>query len=124
MNDSSSSIADRAEAAAERVSDSADGMRRSAERAFDSRRKGAADSLSSAASRLNRRADDLPGVQQASRAAHKTAERLEATAEYLRTHDSKAMAGNVMDLVRKHPGKSLAIAAAVGFLAARSMRSD
>jgi ElaB/YqjD/DUF883 family membrane-anchored ribosome-binding protein len=29
-----------------------------------------------------------------------------------------------MDLVRKHPGKSLAIAAAVGFLAARSMRSD
>ncbi len=124
INDSSSHFAERVDAVAERVNDKADGMLHSAEKAIDSRRKTAADTLASAAERLHRRADDLPGVQQATRAAHSTADRLEATADYLRTHDTRAMAGNVMDFVRKHPGKSLAVAAAVGFLAARSMRSD
>jgi len=124
MNDATSTIADRAEATAEKVGDAANGMLHSAERAINSRRQGAADSLSTAAGRLHRRADDLPGVERASKLAHGTADRLESTADYLRNHDTKAMVGNVMDFVRKHPGKSLAVAVAVGFLAARSMRSD
>jgi ElaB/YqjD/DUF883 family membrane-anchored ribosome-binding protein len=119
-----STMTDRAEATAERMGDVANGAIRSAEQAFDSRRKGTADKFASAAERLHRRADDLPGVERAAKMAHGTADRLEATAEYLRTHDAKAMAGNVMDVVRKHPGKSLAIAVVIGFLAARSLRSD
>ena len=56
--------------------------------------------------------------------AHGTADRIGATADFLRDHDTKAMVGSVKEFVRKHPGKSLAVAAVVGFLAARALRED
>ncbi len=55
--------------------------------------------------------------------AHATADKLQATADYVRTQDVKAMANDVGELVRRYPGPALAIAATAGFIAARLVRS-
>jgi len=99
-------------------------MGRATTEAVDGRRRAAADSLASAAKKLHHTADHLPGVQQLSNLTHGAANRLGGAAEYLREHDSRDMLDGVQDLVRKHPGKSLAVAAVVGFLTARAMRDE
>ena len=123
-NELASAMIDSASDTAEKMGDKTDGLRRSAERAVESRRKAAAEGLASAAERLHRRGDDLPGGERVTNLAHGTADRIEATADFLRDHDTKAMVGNVKEFVRKHPGKSLAVAAVIGFLAARALRED
>jgi ElaB/YqjD/DUF883 family membrane-anchored ribosome-binding protein len=47
-----------------------------------------------------------------------------SAAEFLRDHDTRAMVEGVQNYVRKNPGKSLAVAAVVGFLAARAFRDE
>jgi ElaB/YqjD/DUF883 family membrane-anchored ribosome-binding protein len=54
---------------------------------------------------------------------HQAADGLEATADYLREHDLKAMVTDVQKLAKKYPGQSLAVAAVVGFLIGRLFRS-
>lgn len=56
-------------------------------------------------------------------AADAAADTLDATADYVRKHNIKRMAKDVTDLVRRHPGASLAVAGAAGFLIARVFRS-
>lgn len=63
-------------------------------------------------------------AEKTSALAQGAAERVEATADYLREHDASEMVEGVQGYVRKHPGVSLAIAAVVGFLAARALRND
>lgn len=99
-------------------------MGRATTEAVDGRRRAAADGLASAAKKLHQTADHLPGVQQLSNLTHGAANRLGGAADYLREHDSRDMIDGVQDLVRKHPGKSLAVAAVVGFLTARAMRDE
>ncbi|MDZ4862010.1 MAG: hypothetical protein SGJ01_01080 [Gemmatimonadota bacterium] len=99
-------------------------LRRTATEAVDRRRKVAADGLATAAEKLHHTADHLPGVERASEMAHGAADRIGGAADFLRDHDTRAMVDGVQQFVRKHPGKSLAVAAVVGFLAARAFRED
>lgn len=93
-------------------------------RSVEDRRKATAAGLASAAERLHHTADNLPGVERASELAHGAADRIGGAADFLRDHDTKDMVTGVERLVRKHPGKSLAVAAVVGFLVARAFRKD
>jgi ElaB/YqjD/DUF883 family membrane-anchored ribosome-binding protein len=96
-------ISDKAADVKERVTDFG---RKTADK-IDASRGPAADSLNRTAS-----------------ASHATADKLQATADYVRDHDFKEMAEDVTELVKRYPGQSLAAAAILGFLLARVMRSN
>jgi len=85
---------------------------------IDAKRGPAAGTLDQTASMLHEQADRVAG------AARVTADKLHATADYVRSQDLKAMARDVEDLVRRYPGPALAIAAAVGFVTARVLRTQ
>jgi len=85
---------------------------------IDAQRGTAAGTLDQTASRLHEQAERVAG------AARVTADKLHATADYVRSQDLKAMAKDVEDLVRRYPGPALAIAAAVGFVTARVLRTQ
>lgn len=82
----------------------------------DNSRQSAASALETTASSLH------SSGERVSNAAHTAARKLEATADYVRQNDLRQMGSEVMDLVKRHPGQSLAIAAACGFLLARTLR--
>jgi ElaB/YqjD/DUF883 family membrane-anchored ribosome-binding protein len=90
---------------------------RRAIQSVDNSRHSAASALDSTASTLH------SGGDQISDAAHSAAKKIQATADYVRQTDLKGMAEEVTNLVKRYPGQSLAIAAALGFLMARSLRS-
>jgi ElaB/YqjD/DUF883 family membrane-anchored ribosome-binding protein len=85
---------------------------------IDDSRKTAAGALDRTASTLHSSGDQL------SDAAHAAANKLHATADYVRQTDLKGMAADVQDVVKRYPGPSLAIAAVLGFLVARGFRSN
>ena len=90
----------------------------------DEKRGPAADALQRTASSIHEKAEDLPGGETVRNAAHSAAEKLEVTAGYIRQHDLRAMISNVEDIVKRNPGPSLLIAAALGFLIGRAFRED
>jgi ElaB/YqjD/DUF883 family membrane-anchored ribosome-binding protein len=81
------------------------------------RRTAVAGSLEKAAQKVAASGDKVGNL------AHTTADKLDATAKYVRDHSSKDMMGDLEDFARKHPGKSLAAVAVLGFLAGRAFRS-
>ena len=85
---------------------------------LDSSRESAAGALDRTATSLHSGSDKLSGV------AHSTADKIQATADYVRRTDLKGMAADVQDIVKRYPGQSLAVAAVLGFLVARGMRSS
>jgi ElaB/YqjD/DUF883 family membrane-anchored ribosome-binding protein len=56
--------------------------------------------------------------------AHGAADSLASSARYVREHQAREMVSHVEELIRMHPGKSLLVAAAVGFVAGRALRRD
>ena len=116
-----------AERTGTRVSDlkeSMSDMARTATRTVDHGRQTAAERLGSAASAVRDRVDQLPGGPKVQQLAHAAAERLSKTADYMRSHDAKRMLGDVERVVKNHPGPSLAIAAAFGFVLGRALTRD
>ena len=91
---------------------------------IDETRAPAAEKLQNVASALHEKADQLPGGETVAGIAHKTADTMQATAEYVRRNDLQNMMGDVRTFVRKRPGQSLIAAAALGFLLGRTLRSD
>ena len=85
-------------------------------------REPAAEKLRNAASALHGKADHLPGGETVAGMAHKTADTMQATAEYVRQHNLQDMAADVNTFVRKRPGQSLLAAIAAGFLIGRTLR--
>lgn len=85
---------------------------------LDGSRESAAGALDKTASSLHSGSDKLSGV------GHSAAEKIQATADYVRRTDLKGMAADVQDIVKRYPGQSLAVAALLGFLLARGMRSS
>lgn len=81
---------------------------------IDARRHPAAGTLDSTASTLHQQVDKVAGV------AHATADKLQATADYVREHDMTAMAKDVEGLVRRYPGQALAAALVLGVLVGRA----
>jgi ElaB/YqjD/DUF883 family membrane-anchored ribosome-binding protein len=117
--------------ATERISDVAAAAKQKAYEAgrqatdqVDAKRGPAADALENAASTVHKTAENLPGGETVRSVAHSTAEKLESTAGYIREHDVKAMFSDVEDVVRRNPGPSLLIAAALGFLIGRAFREE
>ncbi len=113
-------VAGAATAAKDKVSDAG----RQAGEQIDAKRGPAADSLQSAATALHERADSLPGGETVKSVAHSAADKLQSTAGYIREHDVQAMLSDVEDMVRRNPGPSLLVAAAIGFLIGRAFRED
>jgi ElaB/YqjD/DUF883 family membrane-anchored ribosome-binding protein len=104
------------EAASKAVQDAAD--------AVDQGRATAADRLEGTASAVRSRMDELPGGQRVRELAHATADRLTSTADYVRTPDLNRMVEDVEAVVKNHPGPSLLVAAAFGFLLGRALARD
>lgn len=75
----------------------------------------------SAASALHDKADSLASGKVA-RAAHATADVVQAGAEYLDRRDLSELLADLRGFARRHPGGALLISAAAGFLLARSLR--
>jgi len=84
---------------------------------IDAQRRPAAMRLDHTVSALHQQTDRVAGV------AHSAADKLRATADYVRNHDLKAMAKDVEGLVRRYPGQALLAAAVMGFLVARVVRT-
>jgi ElaB/YqjD/DUF883 family membrane-anchored ribosome-binding protein len=114
---------DAANDTANRVQDQANRFGQKAVDAIDSRRQGAASGLENAAAGIHRTAENLPGGERVSGFAHQTADRLSSTAQYLRDHDVKDMAGGIQRLIEDHPIPAIVGAAVVGFLAGRAARN-
>lgn len=83
--------------------------------------KSAASALDSTASAL-RRAPNTGG--KIGSIAHSTAGKLEAGAQYMRTHDPQDMVRGIESYTRRQPGVALGVAAAVGFLIGMSLQRD
>jgi len=113
-------VTDTANTAKQKISDAG----RQATDKVDEKRGPAADALQTAASAIHERAEDLPGGESVKSVAHSAAEKLESTAGYIREHDVRAMLWDVEEIVKRNPGPSLLVAAAIGFLVGRAFRED
>lgn len=102
---------------ASHIKASVTGLGRQAVDGVDAKRRPVAATLEHTAAALHSQTDRAAGV------AHSAADRLRASADYVRANDLKAMATDVGDLVRRHPGQSLLAAGVAGFLVARMVRS-
>jgi ElaB/YqjD/DUF883 family membrane-anchored ribosome-binding protein len=91
----------------------------------DQNRGTAAAGLAGAAESLHQKADQLHmGGDKVTDLAHTAADRLSATADYVRTNDLSAMMEDVHEIVKRNPGPALAVAAGLGFLVARAFSGD
>ncbi len=82
------------------------------------------DMARNAASAVRDRADQLPGGPKVQQFAHAAAERLSTTADYVGRHDAKHMLADAERVVKNHPGLSLVIAAAFGFVLGRALTRE
>lgn len=113
-------VTDAAATARQKVSDAG----RQASDRIDEKRGPAADALQSAASAIHEKAEDLPGGETVKSVAHSAAQKLESTAGYIREHDVTAMLSDIEEIIKRNPGPSLLIAAAIGFLIGRAFREE
>jgi ElaB/YqjD/DUF883 family membrane-anchored ribosome-binding protein len=90
---------------------------------IDESRAPAAEKLESAAATLHEKAERLPGGEKVAGLAHTTAEKMQATADYVRQNDVRDMLGDIRVCVRKYPGQAIVAAAIAGFLIGCSFRS-
>lgn len=122
--DESSTLGAKMSDSATQVKDRVSELGRKAANAIDENMDSAAGGLDKAAATLHGRADNLPGVETLSNLAHATADKLSATAGYVREHDVDKIMADVKTLVRNNPGPSLLVAGVVGFLVGRAFRSS
>ena len=115
-----------ADTVADATSRMQDQAKRYGQRAMDaveSSRESAPSTLDSAVSGIRSKADALPGGADVSQFARRAADKIGATAQYIREHEVKDMMSEVEDFIKSHPAQALLGAVVVGFLAGRSMRS-
>jgi ElaB/YqjD/DUF883 family membrane-anchored ribosome-binding protein len=113
-------LSDAASQAKNKVAD----LGRTAADKIDQNRSAAAGGLEGAASTLHEKADSLPGGDKVSTLAHTAADKLNATAEYVRENDVNSMMADVERLVKNNPGPALLSAAVVGFLVGRAFTNN
>ena len=83
----------------------------------------ASDAKERTASALDRTADSLHSkTERLSDLGHSTAERVQATADYMHESELEDIAADVQILVKRYPVHFLAGAAILGFLVARGLR--
>ena len=113
-------LAQRARNAAASMTDAAG----NAAAALAESRSTTADGLDTAASAIHERADDLPGGVRIRNFARATADRLNTSADYVRSHDAKRMMADVETFVKSNPGPTLVAAVAFGVLLGRALSRD
>ena len=91
---------------------------------IDQNRGAAASGLEGAAETLHQKADHLPGGEKVSGLAHSAADKMSATADYVRMNDLSDMMEDVEQMVKKNPVPALAVAVGLGFLVARAFSGD
>jgi ElaB/YqjD/DUF883 family membrane-anchored ribosome-binding protein len=96
----------------------------SAAQKIDENREAAAGKLYQAASALHQKADTLPGGEKVASMAHATADKLHATAEYVKAKNVNAMMTDMERVVKNNPGPALLSAAVIGFLVGRAFSSN
>jgi ElaB/YqjD/DUF883 family membrane-anchored ribosome-binding protein len=124
VEEDSSTLGEKLSDTATQVKDKVSEMGRSAADKIDENRDAAAGGLDKAAAALHENAESIPGGEKVTGLAHATAEKLSATAGYVREHDVNKMMFDVETLVKKNPGPSLLVAAVVGFLVGRAFSNN
>ncbi|HEY6340054.1 MAG TPA: hypothetical protein VIY49_01065 [Bryobacteraceae bacterium] len=122
LKENASGIVDRAKGKVQELGGKVHEWGDTAAAKINERRHTAAGALESTAGKMHHAAD--AGAQKISSAVHSAAEGVQSTATYLREHDTRQMLSDIEDVVRKRPGQSLLMAAAVGFLVGRAFRHD
>jgi len=123
ISDAATGVKDQVKDQAAKVKDQAAKYGQKAVEAVDASRSSAASSLENAAAGIRDNADRLPGGPQVGQFARQTADKLGATADYLREHEAKDIVSDFQSFLKAHPAQALIGAVVVGFLAGRSMRS-
>jgi len=103
---------------ASRVGDAASDLSDSAREALHRGRLNTAKALDSAARGID------AGTDSVSRAGHGAADKVGASAQYVRSHGARELVSDIEALVKRHPGKSLLVVAALGFMAGRALKRD
>lgn len=87
----------------------------------DEQRDAAANALHNASESLHAQADRLAA---GSGLAHSAAEGLDAAAGFMAEHDASEMAAEAGSFLRRHPGMSVMIGIAAGFMIGRALMRD
>jgi hypothetical protein len=83
-------------------------------------RTAVAGAIDSAADRLHDKADAMSGGRLAT-LTERTANALDATGRYVREFDTRDVMQDLGDVAKRHPGKSMLAAIALGFLFGRAI---
>ena len=122
--DQPSTVGEKVSDAAEQVTQKVSELGHTAADKIDVNRDAAAGGIEKAASALHEKADSLPGGEKVTSFAHATADKLSSTADYVREHDVKRMMADVETVVKNNPGRSLLVAAVIGYLVGRAFTSN
>jgi len=115
-------VASRVQKSASALGEKASELGRDAVEAIDARRGTAASGLEGAAAGLHRNADKLPA--NVGQLAHQAADKLDATAGYVRENTMQDALADLEAYVKAHPTQALLGAAVVGFCAGRMLSRD
>ena len=115
-------VASRVQKSASTLGEKASELGRDAVDAIEARRGTAASGLEGAAAVLHRNADRLPG--NVGPLAHQAADKLGATADYVRDNTMQDALADLGAYVKAHPTQALLGAAVVGFCAGRMLSRD
>jgi hypothetical protein len=91
---------------------------------MDATRQPIADKLHGAAGAIRDQAQGLATGEGLAGVAKSAADKIDTSATYLESHDTKQMIQDLVGIVKRHPAQSLLLAGAVGFLVARALRSE
>jgi hypothetical protein len=107
---------------ATKAKDKAQAVAQAAADTLDRNRESAARVLGQAASTIHDGATRLPGGEGVARLAGTAAQQIDATARYVREHDTRQMLTDLKQFVRRHPGPSILGAMVVGILVGLEVR--
>jgi ElaB/YqjD/DUF883 family membrane-anchored ribosome-binding protein len=124
MATKSTTVGDAADTTMSKVTDKVTETATQVKDSLNANRNVAAHGLEQAASTLRDKADSLPGGETVTDLAHTAADKLTATAGYVRETDVNTMMADVETLVKNNPGPALMAAAVVGFLVGRAFSGN
>jgi ElaB/YqjD/DUF883 family membrane-anchored ribosome-binding protein len=124
MANNSTTVGNAADTIASKVSDRVTDTAAQVKDQVDANRNVAAHGLEQAASSIREKAGSLPGGETVSDLANTAADKLTATAGYVRETDVNTMMADVETLVKNNPGPALMAAAVVGFLVGRAFSGN
>ena len=119
-NTTESDLKSKVSEATSHVRDTAAEFGRSAAENIDRNLKSAAGALESTASKLRR----PEGEGKVASLANTTADKLQSTAQYFRTHDTQDMISGVESWARRNPGAAIGSALALGVVLGMSLTRD